>query len=273
MFSKYFDEDVAKELISFKSLQEIRVRLGRKLSVTDGTGIHKLSVDVTAEFIDKLFSSLCNYSVYAMQEEIKNGFITLPMGHRAGICGRCVTNDNKILNISEISGINIRIAREIKGCANAFYNIIKEKVENTVIISSPNCGKTTYLRDITRLVSDSGKNVAVADERGEISPYYNGNAVFDLGENTDVLRFCPKNKGMMMVLRTMNPDVIVTDEIGSEEDAFAISEALKCGVKIFTTFHGYDASDFKSRFCGWNNFYYAVILNKRKEVEEILCLK
>ena len=105
MLEKYFEHEISSQLESFDTLQEIRVRLGKKLTVIDRTGIHKLCFDVTLEFIEKLFCAICNYSVYAVQEEIKNGFITLPMGHRAGLCGRCIVNDNKIINISEISGI------------------------------------------------------------------------------------------------------------------------------------------------------------------------
>lgn len=273
MLEKYFDEKVSRVLDEFSDIQEIRLRSGKKLSVTDKTGKHTTDFVVTLKYIEKVFGSMCNYSVYAFQEEIKNGFITLSEGHRAGICGKCVVTDGKIRNITEISGINIRIAREVKGCAEKIAELFKHNVENTVIISPPNCGKTTYLRDLARIVSDNNYNVAVVDERGEIAPVYNGRAVLDLGENTDVLRFCPKHSGMMMVLRTMNPQVIVTDETGSEKESESILEITKCGVKIFTSFHGYGVDDFKSRFNGWKNFRYAVILNRRKEVENILCLK
>lgn len=273
MLEKYFDEKISCALDEFSNVQEIRLRIGRKLTVTDGTGNHSLDIKVTSEFIDKVFCSMCNYSVYAFHEEIKNGFITLTGGHRAGICGKCVVADGKITNISEITGINVRIAREVKGCAKKIYNTFKGEIENTVIISPPNCGKTTYLRDLTRLSSDGNYNVSVVDERGEIAPYCDGESVFELGVNTDVLRYCPKHTGMMMVLRTMNPGIIVTDETGSEKESAAISEITKCGVKIFTSFHGYGIEDFKLRFKGWNNFYYAVILNRKKEVEDILCLK
>jgi len=273
MLEKYLGQDTAFELNRFSNIQEIRLRAGKNISVIDRTGLHKLKDTISREIIDKIFCSMCNYSVYALQEEIRNGFITLPEGHRAGICGRCVVTDNKILNISEISGINIRVAREITGCAEKVYRALSDKTENTVIISPPNCGKTTMLRDLARLLSDSGLNITVVDERGEIFPFYNGVSVFDTGANTDVLRFCPKSLGMMMVLRTMNPNIIVTDEIGTEDECDAVSELTKCGVKIITTFHGYGAEDFKKRFRGWKEFCYAVVINRKKEVEDIICLK
>jgi stage III sporulation protein AA len=273
VFEKYLGLAVSGELNRFSRIQEIRLRVGKKISVIDRTGLHKLKNTVSRESAEKIFSSMCNYSVYALQEEIKNGFITLPEGHRAGICGRCVVSDNKVQNISEISGINIRVAREITGCAEKVYNLLTDNTENTVIISPPNCGKTTLLRDLARLLSDSGINITVVDERGEIFPFYSGESVFDTGENTDVLRFCPKSLGMMMVLRTMNPNVIVTDEIGTEDECEAVSEITKCGVKIITTFHGYGVDDFKNRFSRWNEFYYAVVLNSKKEVDDILCLR
>lgn len=273
MLERYFDPQLAKKFDEYNLVQEIRIRSGRKVSVIDRTGIHKTDITFNSVDITKLFSSLCNYSVYALHEEIKNGFITLTDGHRAGFCGRCIVQNGIITNITDISGINIRIAREIKGCSENIMKFMDNGIENMVIISPPNCGKTTYLRDAIRLVSDSGVQVTVVDERGEISPFYEGSSVFDMGENTDVMRFCPKAVGMMMVLRTMNPEIVATDEIGTKQDIVSIKEICKSGVKIFTTFHGFGVSDFKSRFEEWKTFKYAVVLNRTKEVEELTCLR
>ena len=273
MFERYFPLTIAATLDSFSNIEEIRIREGKKLSVVDKLGINELDFYVTNKFIKDFFSAVCSYSVYALTEEIKNGYITLPQGHRIGFCGRCITENGEIKSITDITGINIRIAREIIGCSDEIFKLFNKEIKNTVIVSPPNCGKTTYLRDLIRNYSDDFNMVSVVDERGEIAPYFEGSSVFNLGKNTDVLRFCPKCRGMMLMLRTMNPKIIATDEIGTNNDATAIYEILNSGVKIFTTFHGFGISDLKKRFRGWDVFDYAVLLNQKKETEEIVCLK
>ena len=273
MLEKYFPERIATMLDSLKDVEEIRIREGKKLSVVDKLGISELDFYVTNKFIKDFFSAVCSYSVYALTEEIKNGYITLPQGHRIGFCGRCITGNGEIKSITDITGVNIRIAREIIGCSDKIFGFLNKEIKNIVIVSPPNCGKTTYLRDLIRNYSDDLNMVSVVDERGEIAPYFEGSSVFNLGNNTDVLRFCPKSNGMMLMLRSMNPRIIATDEIGTNNDAAAIYEILNSGVKIITTFHGYGVSDFKRRFSGWDVFDYAVLLNQKKETEEIICLK
>lgn len=273
MLDKYLPAGVGEKIEKFHFVQEIRLRLNRNITVLDRNGVHILETEVTPDILQRVFAALCNHSVYALKEEIRNGFITIPGGHRAGICGRCVVLNGKIDHIADITSINLRIAREVKNCALPIFQKLRGIPENLVVISPPNCGKTTFLRDLTRLFSDSGLAVSVADERGEIAPVLHGKEAFDLGRNTDILRFCPKVQGMMMLLRTMNPTLIVTDEIGSAEDGQAISEIMKSGVHILTSFHGYGIQDFKMRFSNWQAFQYAVILNKRKEVAEWVSLR
>lgn len=272
MLNQYLGLAISTRLEDFKFIEEIRIRLNQPLSVLDISGLHETDFVTDKKEIDRIFSSLCNFSVYARQQEIKNGFITLAEGHRVGICGRCILENNKITNISGITSLNIRISREIRNCALPIYDAIKNNIDHTVIISPPNCGKTTYLRDLTRLFSNDGINISVVDERGEIAPIAE-EINFDLGKNTDVLQFCPKSIGMIMVLRTMNPKIIVTDEIGSLKDGEAITEMAKSGIVTFTSFHGNDVNDFKRRFKNYGAFKYAVMLNSRKEVDKILCLR
>ena len=272
MLNQYLGVSISKELEKFSHIEEIRIRLNRPVCIQDMTGLYKTDIITDKREIERIFSSLCNFSVYARQQEIKNGFITLPEGHRVGICGRCILENKKMINISGITSLNIRISREVKNCALPIYNNIRNNIDHTVIISPPNCGKTTYLRDLTRLFSNDGINISVVDERGEIAPL-SEEINFDLGLNTDVLQFCPKYIGMIMVLRTMNPKIIVTDEIGSFKDGEALTEMTKSGVVTFTSFHGNDLNDFKRRFKHYSVFKYAVILNNRKEVDKILCLR
>ncbi|MBQ9973282.1 MAG: stage III sporulation protein AA [Firmicutes bacterium] len=180
-----------------------------------------------------------NYSYYAYEEELRNGYITLFGGHRAGICGHAVVDNGKISTISNFSSINIRQAREYIGISSEFVNkYYKDNLCDVLIVSPPGCGKTTFLRDMVRTLSFMEFNVGVCDERSEIAGMFQGKPSFEIGPNTDVLDSCPKAEGMKMLLRSMGPDIIVTDEIGKSEDIEAIITALTSGTRIIATAHG-----------------------------------
>ncbi len=207
--------------------------------------------------IMKTFQLISNYSVYAFEEEIKNGFITLKGGHRVGISGKVLYGAGGIENIKNISSLNIRIAREKIGVSNKLIKYIIDypsSIHNTLIISPPQCGKTTILRDLIRNLSNGlsylnnkGFKVGVIDERSEIAGMYNGVPQHDIGPRTDVLDGCNKRDGTMMLLRAMSPEIIAMDEIGSIDDVEAIHEILKAGVKIIATVHGSSVEDLISR--------------------------
>lgn len=210
----------------------------------------------TFEDIKETFELITMNSVYAFQQEIKNGFITLPGGHRVGICGKTIYDDNQIKNIRDVSAMNFRISRQIKGCSNKLINWIVDKkfnLYNVLIISPPQCGKTTILTDIALNLSNGIKNiftgfkVGIVDERSEIAACLNGVPQKDVGINTDVLDGCPKYLGMSLLIRSMSPDVIITDEIGSHGDKNAILSVVNAGVKIISTAHGFNLSELKSR--------------------------
>lgn len=178
-------------------------------------------------------------SLYAFQEEIKNGFITVKGGYRVGLSGSVVIKNGVIENIRDFSGLNIRITRHIKGCSDSLMPYVYQNnyIQNTLIISAPQMGKTTMLRDMAKNISDGcmskeGRKVTIIDERSEIA---NG---FDLGMQTDVLDLCPKSLGVMIALRSLSPSVIITDEIGKREDMESIEEALNGGVSVITSAHG-----------------------------------
>ena len=183
------------------------------------------------------------------EEEIKNGFITVQGGHRIGITGRTVLKDGKISSLTDFSGINIRISHQIKGCGENIlpYLLKGTQVLSTVIISPPGEGKTTLLRDLIRLLSVKGKNVSVADERGEIAGSFNGVAGNDLGDHTDIMDGCPKNEGMLMLLRSMSPDVIAVDELGGYEEIRSVELILTSGVSFLCTVHGSGMEDAVNR--------------------------
>lgn len=254
--------------INLDKLEEIRLRVLRPLMVVVENqdyflGIKKFSKDifddtyiVTKEDINKTLQFISKSSIYAMEEELKNGFITLKGGHRVGITGKAILEKGSLKTLKNISGINIRVAREIKGVAKELMDFViddKERPYNTLIISPPKAGKTTLLRDMVRLLSNGikgvnqGFNIGLVDERSEIACCYNGIPQNDIGIRTDVLDGCPKAQGMSMLLRTMSPEIIATDEVGKYEDIDAIAEAIKSGVSVITTAHGADLNDIKKR--------------------------
>ena len=225
----------------FSELEEIRLRVNKQLMIYTSNGAKPLPHIVSLSEIENCLQIISGASVYAFLEEIKNGFITLSGGHRVGLCGRVVMQGAEVINIKQISGINIRIARQIKGSANGIipYIVSNDTVQNTLIISPPQCGKTTILRDAARQIGAKYK-VSIIDERGEISAVCNGVPQYDVGEMTDTIDLCSKTIVIPLMLRSMSPDVIMTDEI-AEEDISAIKQALSCGVKIVATAHGDDA--------------------------------
>ena len=240
-----------------KNLEEIRIRNGHDivlyasgkeyaLDCKNGTKIDNYT-------INNIFNSLLNFSAYAYQEELTNGYITIEGGHRVGICGRTVIENGKVKTIKDISSINIRRSREIIGVSDPCMSYLlkgKHQIYNTIIISPPKCGKTTLLRDMVRNISGMGFQVGVCDERSEISGMYNGQSSYDLGDRTDILDGCPKEKGMIMLIRAMSPDLIATDEIGKREDCHAIEAAVCAGISLLTTIHGSSYEDVMSSGIG-----------------------
>jgi len=192
-----------------------------------------------------------------MEDEIRNGYITLPGGHRVGVTGQAVLDGGKVKTFKHISGLNFRIAREIPGCADKILPFIINKdggIANTLIISPPKAGKTTILRDIVRQLSTPvvkkgfrGYRISLIDERSEIACCFEGVPQNDVGIKTDVLDGCPKAYGIMVMLRTMSPEIIAFDEIGKAEEVSAIKEAINSGVAVITTAHGKNLEDIKKR--------------------------
>lgn len=257
------------EKSTWNGIEEIRLRVnkpliinceGKDYFITDQgktSVILQNNIMVNKTDIETGFQLITNYSAYALEEEIKNGFITVRGGHRVGICGKTIIEDNSIKTIKDISGLNIRISREIIGCGEKIIKYLirdSNTIYNTLIISPPQCGKTTILRDVVRMISNGipkvgfkGINVSVIDERSEIAGCYNGIPQKDIGIRTDIMDACPKAKGMIMVIRSMSPKVLVTDEIGRDEDVYAIREAINAGVNFITTIHGNSVEEIRRR--------------------------
>ncbi|NPV52540.1 MAG: stage III sporulation protein AA [Firmicutes bacterium] len=268
-------------------LEEIRLRLGRPVMLVTPRGDLYLarsggvSADPGEAYIfsrddaGKTLQLMCSGSVYAVEEELRNGYLTLPGGHRVGITGRAVLEGGRVKTQRDVTGFCIRISRQVIGAADKVMPHCvqrgargRERFLHTLIISPPRCGKTTLLRDMIRQLSNGfripdgsggaggassassasgtsgagssirGFKVAVVDERSEIAACYQGEPQNDMGVRTDVLDSCPKAEGIMMLIRAMSPDVIATDELGRAEDAESIEEAVNAGVSILATAHG-----------------------------------
>lgn len=272
----------------YEKLYEIRLRVGRPLFLVYAGGERFLQIKrgepyfVTRQDLKETLEYVCGYSLYAYEDEIRQGYISVQGGHRVGVTGKVLLNGDRIRGMKYISCINVRLAHEIQGCADKVMPYIRTEkwVANTLIISPPRCGKTTLLRDIIRQLSNGwantqGLTIGVVDERSELAGCYQGIPQNDLGMRTDVLDCCPKSEGMQMLVRSMSPDVVAVDELGCEEDFKAVDSVIHCGCKLIATAHGSCLEDvldqpFFYKLMGEKVFERYIILDKNAQAG---CLK
>ena len=243
------------------TVQEIRLRVNRPLALVcvdttyyltlkgglTNTPISGAMLTISRGDITDTFHNICNYSVYARQNEIINGFVTMHGGHRAGICGTAVINNGKISNIRDITSINVRISREHSGCSQALINRLGKFDKGILICGSPCSGKTTILRDLAKILSTQHcKNVSLIDERGELAGVSSGIFQNDIGF-CDVFDGYKKSEGMMQAIRCMAPDILICDEIGATDDILAIEHSVNCGVTVIATVHASDEYELKKK--------------------------
>ena len=270
-----------------RELQEIRFRVNQPIRVKKGNLEYEIGkkkdvfYKVTAEDIRNLVNYLCQYSLYAYETEISQGYFTIQGGHRVGVTGQVILSKGEIRNMKYISSVNIRIAHEVLGAADKIIPYLYERGElyNTMILSAPGCGKTTLLRDLVRQISNgnrygTGRNVGVVDERSEIGGAYQGIPQNDVGTRTDLLDACPKIYGMMMLVRAMTPYVIAVDEIGSKEDMQALQEVLQCGCRLLVTVHASSLQELHNkewfdRVMKKRLFQRYIVLEEKRKVGEI----
>lgn len=249
---------------------EIRIRAGRRAAVVGVNGeTEYCSEPFSADEIADVFAEICRYSVYSFQNEIAQGFVTLDGGNRVGICGTAVYKNGKIDFIKDISGLNIRIAHQKKGCADELFGrFFRQEAKSLILGGKPLSGKTTVLRELAGLLSERYR-VTIIDSRNELSGSVRGTPTFDIGKNTDVLCGTEKSDGIMMALRTMSPEVIICDEIANDEEA--VERCAYCGVKLIASAHAGSIAELEERFSGTRIMRYfdcAAVLKNRGELSE-----
>ncbi|MDP4152909.1 MAG: stage III sporulation protein AA [Bacillota bacterium] len=249
----------------YDNVHEIRLRAGNPVAVTvvntnyylQESGEPSLHAEgclsLTQEELEEVFMKICDYSLYTFESDIANGFVTMKSGNRVGIAGTAVLeNGTRVVSFKNVSGLSIRISREVKGCANEFLKEIMPDddlrfVMGALIISPPKYGKTTVLRDLARQLSLKGKRVTVVDERSEIAAMYDGVPQNDIGPMCDVLAGIPKEQGILYAVRNLSPEVILCDELGGMGEIEGVIYALNAGVPVVATAHSGSIDELKAR--------------------------
>lgn len=259
MLKDYLDREIYNLItknFSFNDITEIRMRVNEKLIIVVKNKKYYLKnenndfVVTTRILLDNFIRRISENSIYAFNDSIINGYITLPKGIRVGLCGTIVMKENKVVTIKDFQSVNIRIPHMVRNCSVPAYDfLVDNDIKNTLIISAPGCGKTTFLRDfIFQLYQHNiAKNVLIADERNEICSISNGCSLLDLGGFCDIYTNCSKRFAFKNGIRSMSPDVIITDEIDLKKDMESILEALNCGVNIVATIHAKDINQLKKK--------------------------
>ncbi len=232
-----------------EAIEEVRVYKGKEIQVFAAGKRLSLSGKIEGNDISNLLNNLMKFSYYAYEDDLAKGFITIDGGHRVGICGKAVVEKGRVTLIREVSSLNIRYSKEVIGCSDSLTHLLinsDRSLNSMLIVSPPGCGKTTLLRDIGRNISMKGYKVGICDERSEIAGMYNGCSSYHFGTMVDVLDGCPKAEGMLMMIRAMSPQVIITDEVGKKEDVAAIKACANSGVRVITSVHGSDVNDLKN---------------------------
>ncbi|MDD7642693.1 MAG: stage III sporulation protein AA [bacterium] len=270
LFPLHMRDKLKRADIDQNTLEEIRIRAGQPLMFLYGDGEYFLDESsdalcrqcehgyrMTRGDLEEMVGFLCNYSMYAYEEQLRMGYLTLRGGHRVGVAGEAAVQQGRIVRLQHIYFLNIRIAREKKGCAKPLVEAVRDTggIYNTLILSPPGVGKTTYLRDAIRILSEGdyrhpGMKVGVVDERSELGAGYLGIPQNDLGPRTDVLEGAGKSEGIYMLLRSMSPQVIAVDELGAKDDFEAVTRAFHSGCRLIGTIHG-ESIESLQHICGF----------------------
>jgi stage III sporulation protein AA len=267
-------------------ITEIRFRVNRPVEIVSGgknppkflcqngslTTFPNISLIITSQEIEQCFNAICNYSVHSFEKEIAQGFITLSGGNRVGLSGSMSVNSG-IATLKYINSLNFRIAKQVPGCATELFNSLRTFPSSVLIIGKPASGKTTILRDLCRIAGKTHR-VSLIDERHEIASLAGGIPQNDVGDRTDVFDGYPKHNGIETALRVMSPEIIICDEIGTQDDIKAIENCLYSGVSFIASAHASTRDEVYSRPYLKNimsSFNYLVVLDNFK-VSELLAI-
>ena len=219
-----------------KRVEEIRMRVGQPLVLRTDEDEIQIWPQVNSKDLEEVLQRATRFSVHSCAESLREGYVTIEGGHRIGVCGTGFIREGHLQSLRLVTSVCIRIANQISGCAENIYSSIKGSV---LIIGPPGRGKTTLLRDLVAHLSDKAcQRVGLVDERGEIAACVEGIPQLWVGRRTDILSNVRKDNGIMMLLRTMNPQWIAVDEITAEHDILAMEQAAYCGVNLMATAHG-----------------------------------
>ncbi|MCL2555795.1 MAG: Flp pilus assembly complex ATPase component TadA [Firmicutes bacterium] len=246
---------LALQKLDIAHLQEIRIRGNKPVRVLYQNNFIVLltpcktqKIIITSEQIAQIVLRAAEFSIYAFNNQLSCGYITIQGGIRIGVAGELVYEGHIVKTQKNFTSLVIRIPHEIYGCANRAYKCIQNsKNKNTLIISPPGAGKTTLLRDLTRQISNAGNNILLVDERNEIAACLDGIARLDIGDNTDIINNAQKDYAFSFGIRSLRPDYIITDELANEQDIKTAIYVSKCGVKIIASVHADSIFDLKNR--------------------------
>lgn len=266
MLDKLFPTEIFEALknnLKFNYLYEIRLRIDRPITINYSNkfyflGIEGLTTDennaiiCSKNLLESVILKASNYSIYSVNEDIKKGFITLNGGIRLGICGEIVTENGYIKTMKDFSSINLRFPHEVRNCSLNVLNYLIDngQVLNTLVISSPCGGKTTFIRDICYQLGkrDFALNVLILDERNEISASIKGVPTMDIGKFSDILVYSNKKIGFENGIRSMSPNLIVADELGNREDIESIIYASNSGINLLASAHAKNIEELKEKY-------------------------
>lgn len=270
-------------------VQEIRLRAGRPLQIISGGQAHILTktggytrlfaegIPVSRLILDTVFQSVCEHSIHSYQEEIRQGFVTAAGGCRVGLCATAVMKEGKIEALRYISGMNVRIACEMRGCAESLAaKVFGQSLCGLLVAGAPTSGKTTILRDLCRILGERYR-VSVIDERSELAAMQHGESPFDMGVQTDVYAGFPKSCGIETAVRVMSPEVLVCDELGGTKETEALLPALHTGVHLVASAHAGSIAELYARpqikrLLDANAFSYTAMLGTGAQCGQVMSL-
>lgn len=237
VLSKLLSDNIAKCIDDMESVEEVRVRIGKRTKVLISGNYRAIRHVASDADISHILAIASKSSIFAVEQSISRGFISTECGIRIGVCGEAIYDGGKYKTLKNIASLIIRAPHEVKSLPIAVQDAINPFV-STLIVSPPSGGKTTMLREIARRISNKGERVVIIDERYEISGISCGKPELDIGENTDIIAGTDKLTAYEIAIRGCNPSVLVTDEIFGRDDVYALSDCVRSGIKILASMHG-----------------------------------